>query len=708
MIQLSTPIDEVLDLGSRAREAFGRLELRSLEDLLYHLPRRYEDRRQLQTISQLRAGETVTVFARLRSLRLKRTLRGQVVVEVQAEDATGRLQIVWFQQPYLAEVLRPGQNGYFHGEVKRRRGLQMVNPEFELEAEEADGPGPGVESGTLAPMGVPEASIHLQRIVGIYSLTRGISQRFLRRCLFRLCHGGLLETLDWDVKELPHRSLEGGGMDLPSAFRELHFPETFEALARARERLVFDEHFLFASQLILRRRGFRVAPSAPLRVTEELDAKIRALFPFTLTRDQDEAILAIVRDLAGRLPMYRLLQGDVGTGKTAVALYALLAAVRNRRQGALMAPTEVLAEQHFLTFSRLLRQHPALRIVLLTGSLGAAERREVLEQCASGRAHLVVGTHALFQAGVQFRDLGLAVIDEQHRFGVRERARLREKGRNPHLLVMSATPIPRSLCLTAYGDLDLSVLRERPGRRLPVKTFLVPPSKRDRALAFIGKELSRGKQAFFVYPLIDESETLKLPAALEAHSAVQAAFPGFQVGLLHGRLSADEKEACMEAFRLKRYQVLVATVVIEVGIDVPEATVVFIEDASRFGLAQLHQLRGRVGRGDAQGYCFIGFQDPSPEVRRRLQILVRVDDGFEIAEEDLRLRGPGDFFGVRQSGRPVFRIGNPLNELERFERVRSQAERFWQDDAFQPAAKRFLEAHADLLDTRDEGSAGIE
>jgi ATP-dependent DNA helicase RecG len=386
----------------------------------------------------------------------------------------------------------------------------------------------------------------------------------------------------------------------------------------------------------------------------------------------------------------------VGTGKTAVALYAMLVAVRNGFQAALMAPTEVLAEQHHRTISKALEKHP-VRIGILTGSIRAGARRSVLEGISAGAVHLVVGTHAILQDPVVFKKLGLAIVDEQHRFGVKERMRLRRKGGSPHVLVMTATPIPRSLCLTGYGDLDLTVIRERPAGRKPVKTVLITEKLRPRAMDFIRAELARGRQAYFVYPLIDESETLALPAAVKARERLSRELPGRRVGLVHGNLSAAEKEEELDAFRSGRTHVLVATVVVEVGIDVPNATVLFLEDASRFGLAQLHQLRGRVGRGAHPGHCLIGLEGASADVRRRLRVFASTDDGFRIAEEDLRLRGPGDFLGVRQSGRPHFLLGNPLEDLDGFLRVRKLADRFWEEEGSEPERARWrarIEAEA--------------
>jgi ATP-dependent DNA helicase RecG len=602
----------------------------------------------------------------------------------------GEIDLVWFNQPYLLDLLRPGVRLYAYGQVRLHRGLrQMSAPEFELDV------------ATDEPVG--EASPHVGRIVPVYPLTKGVGQRFLRGLVHRLL------GQDLDLGTGPHERFRPGGLSRLEAYRSLHFPSSWDDIQRARERFVFDEYFSFASHLHFRRRSCRQERRRPFTITEELDEKIRSVFPFRFTADQDRAVEEIVRDLGGRSCMYRLLQGDVGTGKTAVALYAMLVAVRNGCQAALMAPTEILAEQHHRTISRYLGQHP-VRIALLTGSVSPAARRDLRQEIAEGKAHIVLGTHALVQRGVEFRNLGLVVIDEQHRFGVRERMRLRRKGDRPHVLVMTATPIPRSLCLTSYGDLDLSVLKERPEGREAVKTYLVRQRERSRAMGFIRREIVRGRQAYFVYPLIDESESLALPAAKEAHAHLSGkVFPEYRVGLVHGKLSAAQKEAELARFRSGEVQILVATVVVEVGIDVPNATVLFIEDASRFGLAQLHQLRGRVGRGGHPGICLVGVDSTAREVRARLKAFASTLDGFRIAEEDLRLRGPGDYLGVRQSGRPHFLLGNPLENLEEFLRVKSLADAFWADPGNAPCRSQWRELLGEEAQTEaEEGFLGLD
>jgi ATP-dependent DNA helicase RecG len=677
--KLDTQLQFLPGVGPRKAENLRRLGLGTVADLLRHFPRRYEDRRKLLQVAAAREGEAVVLAGRLGRLR-ERQSGARHLLTASLSDASGAIELVWFNQPYLLEWLQEGSFLHVYGSIRRRLGrMQMVSPEFEI-----DTGGDDIE-------GAP--SLHLNRIVPIYQLTRGLHQRFFRRLVHRVLEARIVS------EEGPFDFFHPGGPSAAAAYAAIHFPAAFADIEAARRRFVFEEHFRFATHLHERRAAFRSAGGTAFETTAELDRKIRSIFPFAFTREQDRVVEEVVRDLAGPAPMYRLLQGDVGTGKTAVALYALLVAVRNGYQGAILAPTEILAEQHHQTLSRFLAAHP-VRIGLLTGSVKGAERRRLLEGIERGSIHLIAGTHALVQDSVTFARLGLVVIDEQHRFGVRERLRMRKKGVDPHLLVMTATPIPRSLCLTCYGDLDLSTIRERPPGRRPVKTQLVPDTKRPAAMELIRRELEKGRQAYFVYPLIEESETLALPAAVEAHRKLSAAFGSFSVGLAHGKLPAAEKERSIERFRSRQYQVLVTTVLVEVGIDVPNATVLFIEDATRFGLAQLHQLRGRVGRGEHPGYCLVGYAQASSESRERLKVFASTDDGFRLAEEDLRLRGPGDYLGLRQAGRPEG-LGNPLEDLPEFLRVRRLASEFWDQDGnstYRRRWRRFLDEGGSSLD----------
>ena len=659
-----TPLQFLPGVGPVRAEGLRRLGLVTVRDALYHFPRRYEDRRTLSSVRDVQPGDTVTLGGLLTRLAQRNLRGGRQVVTGVLQDDTGSIDLVWFNQAYIAEWLRPGVFIHAFGTVRRHRNaLQIVAPEFE------------VDTGSDEVEGVP--SLHLHRIVPVYQLTRGIHQRFLRRLVYVVLPIGIGAIEGAGRRPSPFDVFHPEGPTREDAFRNIHFPSTFSEVKAARKRFVFDEYFRFSSRVFFRRRTFREGRMPTFRATPDLDRKIRSVFPFELTADQDRVVEEVVHDLGGNSPMYRLLQGDVGTGKTAVALYAILVAVRNGYQGTIMAPTEILAEQHFRTVSNLLDQHP-VRVGLLTGSTRPAARRQLLEGIATGGTHIVVGTHALIQDSVVFARLGLAVIDEQHRFGVKARQDMRKKGEYPHMLVMTATPIPRSLCMTCYGDLDLSILKERPSGRKPVSTRIVSGAKRAAAIDFVRKQLARGRQAYFVYPLIEESEALGLPAAVVGHRYLsEEVFPEFSVGLIHGKLSAEEKDEKLERFRKGEIDILVSTVVVEVGIDVPNASVLFIEDASRFGLAQLHQLRGRIGRGSHRSYCFVGLGAASREVRARLKVFAELDDGFRLAEEDLKLRGPGDFLGLRQSGSPNKVLGNPLQDLDEFLRVRGLAEKFW-------------------------------
>jgi ATP-dependent DNA helicase RecG len=688
-----SPLKYLPGVGPRKAELLRLLGLDVVADLIAHFPRRYEDRRHLVPLREAEPGEGRVVWGEIARVNERSLSRGRSIVEaLLVEPGTAAvparalardpsLHLVWFNQPYLLEFLRPGVRLHAFGQIKRRAGvLQMPAPEFEIDA--------GDEGGE-------ESSPHVKRIVPIYPLTRGLHQRFLRGLIHRVL------ASDLSLPETPYDHFHPGKLSALDGYRLLHFPAGWEDASRARARLVFDEYFVFASHLAFRRRACRRPRGTAFQAGEELDRKIRSLFAFRFTPEQDQAVADIRRDLAGDAPMYRLLQGDVGTGKTAVAIYALLVAVRNGCQAALMAPTEVLAEQHHRTLTAALAKY-RVRVALLTGSAPPAVKKRLLAGIADGREHIVVGTHALVQDAVHFKRLGLIVIDEQHRFGVRERMRLRKKGGDPHVLVMTATPIPRSLCLTAYGDLDLSLLRNRPAGRPPVKTTLVSARERPRALEFLRGELAKGRQAYFIYPLIDESEALALPAAVRGQAELARGLPGHRIGLVHGDLPPARKEEELDRFRRGEYQVLVATVVVEVGIDVPNATLLFIEDASRFGLAQLHQLRGRVGRGSHPGHCFVAVDSASREVRQRLRVFAATEDGFRIAEEDLRLRGPGDFLGVRQSGKPHFLLGNPLEDLPEYLRVKARAEAFWADSESSPYRERW----AGLLDLDPPGAKG--
>lgn len=652
----SSPSDSVQYLpgvGPRRAELLQCLGIATLEDLLYFFPRRYLDRRSFTPIASLREGSEATIRGTVLASGLDRTRSGRVVFRLVVADGSGQIACSWFNQPYLKNSFRVGEEAIFSGKPARYGTLQMANPEFEkMEKEE----------GELLSAG---------RIVPVYPLTEGLSQRVLRstvRAALSRFPAGLPDMLPDETRE------RWKVAPLEKALAHIHYPPDLAALRAARQRLVLDEFFLLQIALALRRRilvsGRPAPPHSP--ETPLFDAFLRSL-PFTLTRAQKRALGELKKDMTASYPMNRLLQGDVGSGKTVVAAGGLLITRDSGHQGAIMAPTEILAQQHYRTLTELLRP-VSVTVELLTGGISGAERLRALERIRTGESAVVVGTQALIQGAVEFKSLGMVVADEQHKFGVRERAELRAKGPNPHLLVMSATPIPRTLVLTMYGDLDVSVLDEMPPGRKRVKTAWIGPDALDRAYAFIRREAARGRQAYIIYPLIEESESLKVKAAAERFRWLQEkVFPSLQLGLLHGRMTAAEKDRIMGEFRSGVVQVLVSTVVVEIGIDVPNATIMLIENAERFGLSQLHQLRGRVGRGGEQSYCILQGNPTTEAALRRLKAMKTIDDGFLIAQEDLEIRGPGEFFGTRQHGLPELRIGRIVADAALMEFSRRQA-----------------------------------
>jgi ATP-dependent DNA helicase RecG len=643
---LATSLRYLKGVGPRRAADLASAGLLTVEDLLYRFPIRYEDRSQLQAIGSVKPGQHASIVGRILSCGLRSTRRpGFKIFEALVSDDSGAIRATWLNQPFLRDVFVRGQHVVFFGAVEMRGhgGLQLTNPQYEiLDEEEGE-------------------TIHTGRIVPVYekagSVTPKIQRRLVHDALQRL-PAELPDPLPEPVRlrlNLPSRR---------SALLAAHFPPADRSVADlnlfqdpAQRRLIFEEAFLFHTGVLARRRDAAAEQKeATISVDDRIRESARRVLPFKLTAGQRQSLKEIVDDLQRPRPMNRLLQGDVGSGKTIVALLAALVAMENGLQVAFMAPTEILAEQHFLNISRLL-QVSHFRVALLTGSVSGKARKERLAEIESGAVHLVVGTHALVQGDVRFKQLGLVVIDEQHRFGVLQRAILRAKGLHPDVLVMTATPIPRTLALTLYGDLDVSVIRDQPPGRLPVKTIAKPDSRRDEIDQFVRQQLDEGRQAYVIYPLVEESEKIDLKAATEMadHLAAEV-FPTYRVGLLHGRMKADGKDRVMKAFAAGEIDVLVSTTVVEVGVDVPNASVMVIEHAERFGLSQLHQLRGRVGRDRHQSYCCLLYQAPlSDEARERLKVLTETTDGFEIADRDLALRGPGDFFGTRQAGMPTFR-----------------------------------------------------
>jgi ATP-dependent DNA helicase RecG len=674
---LATPLQFLKGVGPRRAADLAHVGLLTLEDLLSRFPVRYEDRSRLQPMAGLRAGQTASVAGRILSCGLRTTRRpGFKIFEALVSDDSGAVRATWLNQPFLRDVFTAGKHVVLFGsvDVRGHGGLQLTNPQYEI-LDEEDG-----------------ETIHTGRIVPVYEKAGSVTPKIQRK----LVHDALLHLPPNVPDALPDELRVRLGLPSKSAaLLAAHFPPadaSIEVLNRfatpAQQRLIFEEAFVFQLGVLLRRRSASLErKSTEIRVDDRIRDAARQVLPFKLTPGQKQALKEIVEDMRQPRPMNRLLQGDVGAGKTIVALLAALVAMENGLQVAFMAPTEILAEQHFANISRLL-QASRFRLALLTGGTTTAARRRLLAEIESGAVQLVVGTHALVQGDLQFKQLGLVVIDEQHRFGVLQRATLRAKGWRPDVLVMTATPIPRTLALTVYGDLDVSTIRDLPPGRLPVRTIARPDSRRDEVHAFLRRQLEGGRQAYVVYPLVEESDKIDLRAATEmADSLAQQVFPEYRVGLLHGRMKADAKERVMKAFVAGELDILVSTTVIEVGVDVPNASVMVIEHAERFGLSQLHQLRGRVGRDAHQSYCCLLYQAPlSDEARERLKAMTETTDGFEIAERDLRLRGPGDFFGTRQAGLPTFRLIDLVRDHQMLVAAQREADRWLTSAEPTPAA----------------------
>lgn len=656
---LKAPVTAIRGVGRKQAERLARLGIHTVRDILFFFPRRYDDYSNLKTINRLEYGEEVTITARVWDAGTRESRSGMPIFRAILTDGTGFIEATWFNQPHLAERIRPGDMIAVSGRVEEYMGHLCFN------------------SPVWEPL--DQELLHTGRIVPVYPLTEGIYPKWLREVVKR--------TVEYWAPRLPDPlppSLrdEHNLLDIAQALLQVHFPDSWEMLERARYRLAFDELFVFQLGVLRQRHLWRSLPGRQLPVDREMLEALIGSLPFPLTGAQRRALEHIVSDLSSPYPMNRLLQGDVGSGKTVVAALAMALTVAAGAQAAMMAPTEILAEQHYQTLTRLFSNFPGrpIRVALLTGSVTGAERKAIYAGLADGSIDVVVGTHALIQESVQFQNLALVVIDEQHRFGVRQRAALRQKGYNPHLLVMTATPIPRSLQLTIWGHLDVSVIDEMPPGRQPVTTRVIMPRERERAYAFVRSQVAKGRQAFIICPLVEESEKLEAKAAVEEYERLRReVFPDLRLGLLHGRMKSEEKEATMAAFARGELDILVATSVVEVGIDVPNATVMFIEGAERFGLAQLHQFRGRVGRGEHPSYCLLVAESASPEAEERLKIVESTTDGFVLAQKDLELRGPGEFLGTRQSGMPDLKMAS-LADLRLLERVREAAQRVLEED----------------------------
>ena len=712
LLDLATPVQYVKGIGPRLADVLATKGIATVEDLLYYLPFRYEDRLNPRRIGELRAGEMASVIGEVRTSGLFRTRRGPMF-ELTVGDpimpaprdpqphtpgmfgpTRATLKCIWFHGAYLKDRFQPGQLVALYGKVEESRmgrtRLELINPQFEiLHGETPDSAADSLEIG---------------RIVPVYgSMADGkITSRFFRRVIH-----GALDNLTKDIPDAIPASIRERLRLMPrrEAFWQAHWPPENASFAElqvartpAQVRLIFEELFFLELGLELKRRKMRALPGIAFPIDDRIRDAVKRILPFHPTNAQKKVMKEIAADMQAPLPMRRLLQGDVGSGKTIVALEAAIIAIENGYQAALMAPTEILATQHYLSARRIL-EPVGYRVVLLTGSLDQQQKRDTRRHIAQGNAQLVIGTHALIEEKVEFHNLGLVIVDEQHRFGVMQRMKLMKKSLaddgsqqstvapepsaqspepsdlQPDVLVMTATPIPRTLALTLYGDLDVSILDELPPGRSPIVTRRISDDRASEVWEFVRKQVGNGHQVYVVYPVIEESEQSDLKAATKMFDELRKKhLPDLRIGLLHGRLSADEKEVIMRRFGRGEVDVLVATTVIEVGVDVPNATLMVIEHAERFGLAQLHQLRGRIGRGSAKSFCVLMTgKKISPDGEQRLDTMVRTTDGFEIAETDLQLRGPGEFFGTRQAGLPAFRVANLIRDRELLELARREA-----------------------------------
>ncbi|PIP68231.1 MAG: ATP-dependent DNA helicase RecG [Candidatus Omnitrophica bacterium CG22_combo_CG10-13_8_21_14_all_43_16] len=648
-------------VGPSRLSTLNKLGIETIHDLLCCFPRRYEDRSRIKKIREIRSGNFETIKAKVITFGDHMSKKGMNIFQVAVGDSTGVIHATWFNKPYMKDKFKIGQELILYGKAERYNYLQMNNPEYEVLT------------------GTQEDFVHIGRIVPIYPLTESLNQRWFRNIIkFTVDNyaDGISEILPFEIRK------RNDLMILKEAVRNIHFPVSDLVLKKARKRIIFDEFLILQTGIALKRASIKIDLTGYGHKMEgDLMGRFKANLPFEFTKSQSKVIKEIEDDMKSLEPMNRLLQGDVGSGKTIVALYALMLTVQNGYQGGLMVPTEILAEQHYRNIKELV-ENLGVKVMILSGDLKEEERRRRRHMIEIGEVDIVIGTHALIQEGVNFKKLGLAVVDEQHKFGVMQRAMLKSKAQNPDMLIMTATPIPRTLALTVYGDMDVSVIDELPPGRGGVKTFFFEEKNREKAYRIAEEEIKIGRQAYVVYPIIDESEKSDLRAAIKMHKELAGLFPDLKIGLLHGRMKSKEKEAVMHDFKDQKINMLVSTIVIEVGVDISNASVMIIEHAERFGLSQLHQLRGRIGRGKHMSYCILVSKPKTDDAKQRISAMLKTQDGFRIAEEDLEIRGPGEFFGTRQHGLPELKIANIVRDREILEVAKKEAFDLVQKDRF--------------------------
>lgn len=661
MKDLNISAQFIKGVGPSRLKLLNKLGINTIEDILYCFPRRYEDRSRIKHISEIKPGNFETIKVKALSLGTRISKKGMNIFQMAVGDGTGVIYATWFNQPYMKDKFKEGQELILYGKIEKYHWFQISSPDYEILT------------------GTKEDSAHMGRIVPIYPLTENLNQRWFRNILKFSVDNYVSEVADILPFDIRRRN---NLIALKEAVKNCHFPVSEIVLKRARERLVFDELFILMTAVALKRAICKMElTSYPHTLQGALIEKFKNSLPFELTKSQKKVIDEIIGDMKKSRPMNRLLQGDVGSGKTIVSLFALLLAVENGNQAVLMAPTEILAEQHFNSIKKFFKDMD-VRVVLIAGDLKASERSRRRHMIEVGEADIIVGTHSIIQEGVNFRKLALIVIDEQHKFGVMQKLLLKSKAENPHILVMTATPIPRTLALTVYGDLDTSVIDELPPGRKSIQTLYFEEKNRQKVYAIAEAEVKAGRQVYVVYPIISESEKSDLRAAIQMHKELKEMFPGIIIELLHGRMKSQDKDKIMDGFRDNKINILVSTIVIEVGVDVPNATCMVIEHAERFGLSQLHQLRGRVGRGGFASYCILIANPKTEDSVRRIQAMLKTQDGFKIAEEDLSIRGPGEFFGTEQHGFPELKIADIVRDRKILEVARHEAFEMITEDRF--------------------------